>query len=236
MTKDGRLRLAEVECRVRDLASEQLGMPRHRIAPSDRLIEDLKCDSLHLVELFMKVEEAFGITLDEKSPNPVYKAVFTRQPFRLSDLAELVYLQQGTGTPDRRSWRQPRQEATPTSSLPFTQLHGRWEVLGPAQQRLFEPLKTKGTVEQYRRRSEGMRCLLIACHYPPGTSKWNKIEHRLFSHITMNWRGRPLVSYQVIVNLIGATTTQAGLRVQADLDTDVYPTKVKVTDKKLFQK
>src|SRR5208337_2446682 len=64
--------------------------------------------------------------------------------------------------------------------------------------------------------------------YPPGTSKWNKIEHRLFSHITMNWRGRPLVSYQVIVNLIGATTTQAGLRVQADLDTDVYPTKVKV--------
>jgi len=69
--------------------------------------------------------------------------------------------------------------------------------------------------------------------YPPGTSKWNKIEHRLFSHITMNWRGRPLVSYQVIVNLIGATTTQAWLRVQADLDTDVYPTKVKVTDKQL---
>ena len=74
---------------------------------------------------------------------------------------------------------------------------------------------------------------VTVCHYPPGTSKWNKIEHRLFSHITMNWRGRPLVSYQVIVNLIGATTTQAGLRVQADLDTDVYPTKVRVTDKQL---
>ena len=74
---------------------------------------------------------------------------------------------------------------------------------------------------------------VTVCHYPPGTSKWNKIEHRLFSHITMNWRGRPLVSYQVIVNLIGATTTQAGLRVQADLDTDFYPTKVKVTDKQL---
>ena len=74
---------------------------------------------------------------------------------------------------------------------------------------------------------------VTVCHYPPGTSKWNKIEHRLFSHITMNWRGRPLVSYQVIVNLIGATTTRAGLRVQADLDTDVYPTKVKVTDKQL---
>jgi Rhodopirellula transposase DDE domain len=74
---------------------------------------------------------------------------------------------------------------------------------------------------------------VTVCHYPPGTSKWNKIEHRLFSHISMNWRGRPLVSYQVIVNLIGATTTQAGLRVQADLDTDFYPTKVKVTDKQL---
>jgi hypothetical protein len=74
---------------------------------------------------------------------------------------------------------------------------------------------------------------VTVCHYPPGTSKWNKIEHRLFSHISMNWRGRPLVSYQVIVNLIGATTAGAGLRVQADLDTEVYPTKVKVTDEQL---
>jgi len=74
---------------------------------------------------------------------------------------------------------------------------------------------------------------VTACHYPPGTSKWNKIEHRLFSHISLNWRGRPLVSYQVIVNLIGATTTRAGLRVQADLDREVYPTKVKVTDEQL---
>ncbi len=74
---------------------------------------------------------------------------------------------------------------------------------------------------------------VTVCHYPPGTSKWNKIEHRLFSHITINWRGRPLVSYQVIVNLIGATTTQAGLRVKADLDTEFYPTRVKVTDKQL---
>jgi hypothetical protein len=74
---------------------------------------------------------------------------------------------------------------------------------------------------------------VTVCHYPPGTSKWNKIEHRLFSYITMNWRGRPLVSYQVVVNLIGATTTETGLRVQADLDTEVYPTKVKVTDKEM---
>ena len=84
-----------------------------------------------------------------------------------------------------------------------------------------------------QRMADQIRIPITVCHYPPGTSKWNKIEHRLFSHITMNWRGRPLVSYQVIVNLIGATTTETGLRVQADLDTEVYPTKVKVTDKQL---
>jgi hypothetical protein len=74
---------------------------------------------------------------------------------------------------------------------------------------------------------------VTVCHYPPGTSKWNKIEHRLFSEVTKNWRGRPLESYQVVVNLIGATTTQTGLRVRADLDREFYPTKVKVTDTEL---
>ena len=63
----------------------------------------------------------------------------------------------------------------------------------------------------------------------PGTSKWNKIEHRLFSHITMNWRGRPLVSHQVVVELISATTTVTGLEVEAHLDTRCYPTRIKVT-------
>jgi hypothetical protein len=74
---------------------------------------------------------------------------------------------------------------------------------------------------------------VTVCHYPPGTSKWNKIEHRLFSEVTKNWRGRPLESYQVVVNLIGATTTETGLRVRADLDREFYPTKVKVTDTEL---
>lgn len=71
---------------------------------------------------------------------------------------------------------------------------------------------------------------ITVCHFPPGTSKWNKIEHRLFAHITMNWRGRPLVSHEVIVNLIGATTTHSGLKVKARLDTSIYPTEVKVPD------
>jgi len=68
------------------------------------------------------------------------------------------------------------------------------------------------------------------CHFPPGTSKWNKVEHRLFSHVSMNWRGRPLVSHEVIVKLIGETTTSMGLEVKAQLDKRKYPTKVKITD------
>ncbi len=72
---------------------------------------------------------------------------------------------------------------------------------------------------------------ISVCHYPPGTSKWNKIEHRLFSRITGNWRGRPLESYQTIVNLIANTTTTKGLTVRADLDVNLYPTKIKLTDK-----
>src|SRR3954471_16015687 len=64
---------------------------------------------------------------------------------------------------------------------------------------------------------------IAVCHFPPGTSKWNKIEHRLFSAITQNWRGKPLVSHEVVVNLIGATTTETGLKVKSELDTNQYP-------------
>jgi Rhodopirellula transposase DDE domain len=70
---------------------------------------------------------------------------------------------------------------------------------------------------------------LTVCHFPPGTSKWNKIEHRMFSHITQNWRGKPLVSHEVIVQLIAHTTTAAGLKVRAALDPKHYPTGEKVT-------
>jgi hypothetical protein len=75
--------------------------------------------------------------------------------------------------------------------------------------------------------------VITVCHMPPGTSKWNKIEHRLFSFISMNWRGKPLTTYRVIVNLIAGTTTRTGLRVVADLDQGSYPTGVKVTDAQL---
>jgi len=74
---------------------------------------------------------------------------------------------------------------------------------------------------------------LQVCHFPPGTSKWNKIEHRMFSFITQNWRGRPLVSHEAIVNLIASTTTKTGLVVKAALDTEHYDTAIKVADEDL---
>jgi len=74
---------------------------------------------------------------------------------------------------------------------------------------------------------------ISVCHFPPGTSKWNKIEHRMFCHITENWRGRPLVSTAVVVNLIGSTTTKGGLRIKAALDSNQYETGIKVTDEQL---
>jgi transposase len=74
---------------------------------------------------------------------------------------------------------------------------------------------------------------ITVCHFPPGTSKWNKVEHRLFSHITMNWRGRPLSSHEVIVRTIAATTTRTGLRVHAALDTSSYDIGVRIADRQL---
>ena len=73
---------------------------------------------------------------------------------------------------------------------------------------------------------------IVVCHFPPGTSKWNKVEHRLFSFISRNWRGQSLISYEVIINLIAATTTSTGLEVYARLDQNEYP-KIEVTDAEL---
>src|SRR3954471_24882426 len=76
---------------------------------------------------------------------------------------------------------------------------------------------------------------VTVAHLPPGTSKWNRIEHRLFAHISRNWRGKPLVSHQVIVQLIGATTTQTGLTVRCEIDASRYPKGIKVTDAEMAE-
>ena len=81
--------------------------------------------------------------------------------------------------------------------------------------------------------ADRLKMTIHVCHFPPGTSKWNKIEHRMFCHITQNWRGRPLISHEVIVQLIANTATRKGLRIRAELDTKRYPVGTRVTDEEL---
>ena len=86
---------------------------------------------------------------------------------------------------------------------------------------------------QLQRLADEVGLTVQVCHFPPGTSKWNKIEHRMFCHITNNWRGRPLLTRQIVVQLIGSVTTEQGLRVRAELDENVYGAGIKVTDEEL---
>ena len=86
---------------------------------------------------------------------------------------------------------------------------------------------------QLQRLADEVGLTVQVCHFPPGTSKWNKIEHRMFCHITNNWRGRPLLTRQIVVKLIGSVTTEQGLRVRAELDENVYDAGIKVTDEEL---
>jgi hypothetical protein len=86
---------------------------------------------------------------------------------------------------------------------------------------------------QLQKLADELRFSIQVCHFPPGTSKWNKIEHRMFCHITHNWRGRPLLSLEVIVNLIGSTTTDTGLHIRSQLDTNTYRSGIKVSKQEL---
>lgn len=88
---------------------------------------------------------------------------------------------------------------------------------------------------QLQKLADELRITVQVCHFPPGTSKWNKIEHRMFCHITKNWRGRPLLSREVVVNLIGNTTTESGLHIQSQLDEHTYAAGIKVSDQELAQ-
>ena len=132
-----------------------------------------------------------------------------------------------------------------TSAFAVESIRRWWKTMGrPAYPEASELLITcdGGGSNDYRRRQwkfelakfaadEGIK--IQVCHLPPGTSKWNKIEHRLFSVISMNWRGRPLTSHEVVVNLIGSTTTRTGLKVKSALDQREYPLKTQITDEQM---
>jgi transposase len=132
-----------------------------------------------------------------------------------------------------------------TAAFAVESIRRWWKAMGqaayPAARRLLVTADAGGS-NSYRTRAWKAELAAFAletglavtvCHFPPGTSKWNKIEHRLFSHITMNWRGRPLTGHDVIVSTIAATTTRAGLTVRAELDPGSYPEGVKISDEQM---
>jgi sulfatase modifying factor 1 len=162
MTTVMELSLPEIESRVLDLVGYQLGIRRSELHPGLRLIEDLHCDSLDLVELFMELEKTFQVSFPDNPSDPIYKAVFTRKNFRLSDLAELVYLQQRSGEAGhRQEWTTA--PAGPAGHVaPFTQLGGRMSqeayYAGPLYDRV--GWNANGC-DLYRRRTDGMVCVRL---------------------------------------------------------------------------
>ena len=155
------LDLVEVERLVCDIASERLAIPRAQVKPASQLLQDFGIDSLDVMELVFALEEAFDITLPDGSGDPFIKSVFTRRDIRLRDFAEIIYLQRGNGCTARADWRGRHRTLTGESSPPFTQLSGIWTPDASERRKLFEGLKLGGPVTQYRRRSDGMRCLLL---------------------------------------------------------------------------
>ncbi len=133
-----------------------------------------------------------------------------------------------------------------TAAFAVNAIRSCWKLMGP---RAVSECQQPADHRRWRRRQQRLRVRLwkvelrkladelgvsiTVCHLPPGTSKWNKIEHRLLSFITGNWRGKPLISHQVIVQLIAATTTKTGLGVRCELDPTTYPDAVKISDDEL---
>jgi formylglycine-generating enzyme len=121
------LDLHQVEARLCVLTAEQLGLDLDEVKPESRIIEDLNCDSLDMIELIMETEDEFGITIPDTPTTPVGKLIFTRQPFRIRDLAEFAFLNQGTGAPVRGGWRKKPIQLPPATESNFTQLGGSFD-------------------------------------------------------------------------------------------------------------
>ncbi len=153
--------LAEIERRVCDLTAEHFGLDRDALTPSNSFVEDFAADSLDIIELIMTLEHEFDVSLDNDLRRPVGKSIFSRQPFRIADLAEAVFVRLGGAVAYRGSTSRSVNAPPKIESIPFTQLGGRW--IGRTAE--YEPLFERISGDQYRRRSDGMRCIRI----PAGT-------------------------------------------------------------------
>ncbi|QDT05086.1 Serine/threonine-protein kinase pkn1 [Rubripirellula lacrimiformis] len=155
------LDLDQVEARLCIVTAQQLGMGLDEVQPESRMIEDLNCDSLEMIELIMETEDEFGITIPETPKTPVGKLIFTRQPFRIRDLAEFAFLNQGTGAPVRAGWRKKPIGIVPPPESGFTQLGGRFDTTDFDTSCLHEKLDDASEFPMFRRVIDGMVCIQI---------------------------------------------------------------------------
>lgn len=155
------LDLDQIVARLCVVTAEQLGLKLEKVKPESRLIEDLNCDSLDLVELIMETEDEFGITIPNSPTTPVGKLIFTRRPFRIRDLAEFAFLNQGTGAPVRGGWRKKPRASQPIAESGFTQLGGTFDPLDLKQSDLHQRLDHSGQIPLFRRITDGMVCVQL---------------------------------------------------------------------------
>ncbi|TWU17885.1 SUMF1/EgtB/PvdO family nonheme iron enzyme [Allorhodopirellula heiligendammensis] len=153
------LELEQVEARLCVVTAEQIGVDLDEVKPESRMIEDLNCDSLDLIELIMETEDEFGITIPDTPKTPVGKLIFARQPFRIRDLAEFAFLNQGTGKPVRSGWRRKPIELPPAAESGFSQLGGRFDSDDLQRIGLYEKLDADGERPMFRRVTDGMVCV-----------------------------------------------------------------------------
>lgn len=161
MNAPKRLTLPEIEAQVCDLCVEHLAINSESVHPRLAFLEDLRADSLDMVELIVAVEEQFQVSLPFDDPHPVHKSVFTRSPFRIADLAEAVYLRQGTGTLQRLRREYGATISGVKSPSIFSQLSGRWVPESGSGSSVYEPLGVAKPFKTYRRRTDGMVCVEI---------------------------------------------------------------------------
>ncbi len=152
------MNLTEIESRVSDLVSDVTNVSRHKVFPESRLVQDLGCDSLDFIDVLYRIEMTFDVTLPHDSTCNVYKTVFCRNPFRISDLSEMVYLKLGSGRTVRTGKNRVEPALPSPYEIPFSQLSGVWK---PQTKNLFELVDDTGPASQYRRFSDGMRCVRI---------------------------------------------------------------------------
>ena len=155
------LELEQVETRLCIVTAEQLGLDLDEVKPESRIVEDLHCDSLDMIELIMETEDEFGVTIPATPKTPVGKLIFTRQPFRIRDLAEFAFLNQGTGAPVRGGWRKKPIGLPPPSESGFTQLGGRLDAGDFDKSGLYEKLDAASEFPMFRRATDGMVCIQI---------------------------------------------------------------------------